>query len=739
MIGNATCSREDLNLPQGKGFIIKNFLTRDETDELVNRAELNGFASIEWEYHKTYRDCTRVIMRDEHLAEKLWQRLLPHLRVDDLSAKPFGYGADGFWIPKGVNPLLRITRYSPGGHFDIHRDGGFVVTDDFRSVYTFMVYLQAPYYGGETRFYDSESEESMSGPRLHLPYQEVPKRDPVAKVSPKAGTAVIFTHDVAHEGATVTAGDKYVLRTDILFERTLHLGDDGWRSDPLYQTAENLYQDSIRLQQENQPRLSTEAYVKATEIHAKLTSCPTMTGMTGKGTAFRASLLVHVNSDIIEHLLPFLSVRDIAILMRTCRVLLYKCRSPSHFFLRYKRDFKDGLVRLSPGDQIITHDWFVLYGSRLLVEKFLPVVCVDIGSRHTKFASTQLKCDRLLTERWAREMAWKYGDPGPEPLHLPEFQGKVRSVFSRNLGHYWSAGSASCDLMVRLQEDDYKHWEEGRAGYGSEGYKFFPYSYLTEEERGFDRKPSIEVHAAVFLEILHVISGYCLDRNHAQNPIILAFPPFLRKTEAQQVALQLLPLVPAGFLGMVSAGIFVAARHRVRDAIVVSVGARFAWISVVRDLRTADDEWERRWHQGWFRERHTGILPTSPDKTLAESLAHTCKRRLEENPSLPLILTGGNAKIYHEGLTTALGLSDVKTPLLSDDPEMDVAIGGVVYASLPEVRNVLLKTPIVQKPDSWWSQKQKLNWDAMESALKRYRLPTLEDGQQKMWGVLENL
>ena len=316
--------REDLTLPQGNGFLIKNFLTRDETDELVTRAEVDGFASIEWEYHKTYRDCTRVILRDEQLAEKLWQRLLPHLRVDDLKAKPFGYGADGFWIPKGVNPLFRITRYAPGGHFNIHRDGGFVVTDDFRSVYTLMVYLHAPYSGGETRFYDSQTHDTNSGvDSFHRPTGQ--SRDPVAEVSPKTGTAVIFTHDVSHEGATVMGGDKYVLRTDILFERTLRLGDDRYRNDPLYQTAESLYQDSIRLQKEGQPRLSTEAYVKATEIHARLRSCPGTATTDGHPSPFTPSTpstpLIHLHTDIIEHLLPFLSVRDIAMMMRTCRAL----------------------------------------------------------------------------------------------------------------------------------------------------------------------------------------------------------------------------------------------------------------------------------------------------------------------------------------------------------------------------------------------------------------------------------
>lgn len=75
---------------------------------------------------------------------------------------------------------------------------------------------------------------------------------------------------------------------------------------------------------------------------------------------------------------------------------------------------------------------------------------------------------------------------------------------------------------------------------------------------------------------------------------------------------------------------------------------------------------------------------------------------------------------------------------MSNNPDMDIAVGGVYYASLPDVRAVLLKTPIRQKPDDW-SKKHKLDWDAMQVTLKRFDLPSLDDSQQRMWDILENL
>jgi prolyl 4-hydroxylase len=58
-----------------------------------------------------------------------------------------------------------------------------------------MVYLNEACEGGETNFLI----ENIS-------------------VEPKTGMALIFDHQLFHEGAAVTSGRKYVLRSDIMFE-----------------------------------------------------------------------------------------------------------------------------------------------------------------------------------------------------------------------------------------------------------------------------------------------------------------------------------------------------------------------------------------------------------------------------------------------------------------------------------------------------------------------------------------
>jgi len=71
-------------------------------------------------------------------------------------------------------------------------------------------------------------------------------------VLPKTGTALIFNHDTLHEGRPVTMGTKYIIRTEIMYQRV----DREMIPDPMaYQSDENyiktlaLYRKSWLLEQ----------------------------------------------------------------------------------------------------------------------------------------------------------------------------------------------------------------------------------------------------------------------------------------------------------------------------------------------------------------------------------------------------------------------------------------------------------------------------------------------------------
>jgi predicted 2-oxoglutarate/Fe(II)-dependent dioxygenase YbiX len=104
----------------------------------------------------------------------------------------------------GLNERWRFYRYGVGQTFASHYDGAFIRRDGPRagehSQVTFMIYLNEGFAGGATKF------------DLRYPHGEV-------IVEPRAGMALMFLHHLRHEGATVESGHKYVLRTDIMYEK----------------------------------------------------------------------------------------------------------------------------------------------------------------------------------------------------------------------------------------------------------------------------------------------------------------------------------------------------------------------------------------------------------------------------------------------------------------------------------------------------------------------------------------
>ena len=177
-------------------FVIHDFLTAEQCQSFLDRSEREGYdeATITTPRgvvkDKGIRDNARLIVDDPALAEELWQRARPLLgeRDDD-------------WRAVGFNERFRFYRYDPGQKFSPHIDGCFRRSNGDQSQLTFMVYLNDEFSGGETKFYSSERD-------LHL------------SVLPKRGMALVFVHFQLHEGAPVTRGRKYVLRTDVVYTLT---------------------------------------------------------------------------------------------------------------------------------------------------------------------------------------------------------------------------------------------------------------------------------------------------------------------------------------------------------------------------------------------------------------------------------------------------------------------------------------------------------------------------------------
>lgn len=174
-------------------FVIRQFLTPGECRAFVSLSEQTGYAEATittgagFVMDKEIRDNSRVIVDDVALASD-WSKRAAPLLPDILDQSRL----------LGINERFRFYRYDVGQKFAPHYDGAFRRNKGERSRLTFMVYLNADFSGGETKFYGDS-------------------RDVRVTVRPETGMALVFAHAQLHEGAPVDSGRKYVLRTDVMY------------------------------------------------------------------------------------------------------------------------------------------------------------------------------------------------------------------------------------------------------------------------------------------------------------------------------------------------------------------------------------------------------------------------------------------------------------------------------------------------------------------------------------------
>ena len=189
-----TVRREDLSVG---AFILHDFISRNECERIVENSESMGFtdAAVNLGNGKSVirrqeRCCGRVLLEVFDLS-MLWERLKPHLSHTSIGRNNYE--------PIGLNPRLRILKYTQGQYFRKHYDVGYN-----QSLMTLIIYLSDGCRGGETNFY--------KGSRC------------VDSVRPRTGSAILFFHDrhplsPLHEGSKVIRGEKYILRTDVYFRK----------------------------------------------------------------------------------------------------------------------------------------------------------------------------------------------------------------------------------------------------------------------------------------------------------------------------------------------------------------------------------------------------------------------------------------------------------------------------------------------------------------------------------------
>lgn len=178
-------------------YVLPRAFSGPECESWIRSTEERGYAPTGANYPADYRDNDRLLFDDPLLAETLYARLASQL--------PETLEREGArWHLIGLNERFRCCRYAEGQSFTIHRDGPYAPGPGQRSWLTVMLYLNdaQEFEGGRTIFYADRSGDEV-----------------LVAVPPEQGDLVVFSHDLWHSGQAVTSGRKYVLRTDVLYER----------------------------------------------------------------------------------------------------------------------------------------------------------------------------------------------------------------------------------------------------------------------------------------------------------------------------------------------------------------------------------------------------------------------------------------------------------------------------------------------------------------------------------------
>jgi len=185
-------------------FVIPSLFSQTECEALLSPEIKNSFQKANFNYPTYYRNNDRFVTDDEALADKLFQKVKPYLPTT-IEVNNAIAAENGTWQLKELNTRLRFCKYSANQYFHRHLDGVHYRSETVQSKLTFMIYLNSAteFTGGRTLFFKTKETSDIW-----------------ASYIPKQGDLIVFDHNVWHEGEVLLQGEKFVLRSDILYART---------------------------------------------------------------------------------------------------------------------------------------------------------------------------------------------------------------------------------------------------------------------------------------------------------------------------------------------------------------------------------------------------------------------------------------------------------------------------------------------------------------------------------------
>jgi len=184
-------------------FVIPSLFSKIECEELLNSKIQNSFKKAISNYPTYYRNNERYVTDNDTLANQLFEKVKPYL-PEKININSTIESENGVWNLKELNSRLRYCKYSANQYFHRHLDGIHYRNETTQSKLTFMIYLNSAteFKGGRTLFFKTKETNEIW-----------------ASYIPKQGDLIVFDHNVWHEGEVLTQGEKFVLRSDILYSK----------------------------------------------------------------------------------------------------------------------------------------------------------------------------------------------------------------------------------------------------------------------------------------------------------------------------------------------------------------------------------------------------------------------------------------------------------------------------------------------------------------------------------------
>jgi len=186
--------------------VVRGVLDEEDCAELLANVNAKGFTPAllnigggMQQFAPYVRDGHRVIVDSPDLTNWLMEVLRPYLPEvlfgDELV---------------NLNERCRFLCYTPGQQFAPHCDGRYTrpgghpnAGDHSKITVQFYLHTVPPENGGATTFLDSRDQ-------------------PILPYHPTAGSVLLFTQDLYHEGSVVLKDLKYTLRTEVMYRPRRH-------------------------------------------------------------------------------------------------------------------------------------------------------------------------------------------------------------------------------------------------------------------------------------------------------------------------------------------------------------------------------------------------------------------------------------------------------------------------------------------------------------------------------------